>query len=69
MKPEHRQILDKLEDYLNHPGAEHLRFWQALYNMDVVVFDKSTPDNEPFTIKDDHNISDKALLKRIKYHV
>lgn len=69
MKPEHKQILDKIEDYLNAPGAQHLRFWQALYNMDVVVFEDKPQANGNYRIKDDHHISDDKLLERIKYHI
>lgn len=73
MKAEHRKILDKIENYLEKPGAENLRFWQALYNMNVIRQELEsvpstklwgTPELLP-RIVDDHNISDAALLKRI----
>lgn len=70
MKASHREILDKIETYLEQPGAEHLRFWQALYGMGVVKenkrFDERGEIILPITITDDFNISDEALLKRIK---
>lgn len=67
MKQEHKEILDKIEKYLSQPGAEHLRFWQALFGMNVVRFEdeKPLPDGN-YRIKDDYNISDNELLKRIK---
>ena len=68
MKPEHKQILEKLEDYLSHPEAEHLRFWQALFNAEVVVFEDRPKQDGLFSIKDDYNISDKKLLERLKHH-
>lgn len=73
MKQSHKDILNKIETYLSEPGAEHLRFWQALYNMNVVKENKRFDEKEeivlPITIKDDYNISDEALLKRIKTNV
>ena len=70
MKESHREILNKIEVYLEQPGADHLRFWQALYGMGVVEenkrFDERGEIVLPITIKDDFNISDEALLKRIK---
>ena len=66
MKAEHEQILDKIKVYLSQPGAEHLRFWQALYNMDIVVFEDNMNKEGTYSIKDDHNISDQKLIDRIK---
>ena len=65
MKKEHRLILNKIEKYLGRPGAEHLRFWQALYNLDITrgEWDAKTTIMQ---IKDDHSVSDEDLLKRIK---
>lgn len=73
MKKSHKEILNRIEKVLSQPGAEHLRFWQAMYNIDLVVennrFDKNGDIELPITIKDDYNISDEELLKRIKYSV
>jgi len=70
MKKTHREIMNKLETYLNQEGSEHLRFWQALYNCDMVIENKRMDrDNKiilPITIKDDYNISDNELIKRLK---
>lgn len=74
MTSKHREILDKLEEYLNQPGAEHLRFWQALYGAGVIKGDLktssfiSTPDipEAVLVIRDDFNLSDNELLKRMK---
>lgn len=66
MKLEHAQILNKLRDYLSQPGAENLRFWQALFNAGVIVFEDKPLPNGNYKLKDDYNISDVALLKRIK---
>ena len=73
MKPEHRQILNKIEEYLKQPGAEHLRFWQALYGMGVIKGEMKIKQAFHFEmpeliteIIDDFNISDEVLLKRIK---
>lgn len=65
MKQSHKEILDKIEKYLDRPGSEHLRFWQALFNMNIVEFKSDPQENGNYQIKDDHNISDEKLLKRI----
>lgn len=71
MKKSHREILDKIENYLEQPGSEHLRFWQALRGCNVVVYEEMyDPDSEYHTVIDyapvnDYNISDERLLKRI----
>lgn len=67
MKKEHEIILDKITSYLSEPGSEHLRFWQALYNMKIIkmhIVDERIPD---IRVIDDHNISDKDLIERIKW--
>lgn len=73
MKPEHREILNKLEAYLEQPGAEHLRFWQALYGVGVIKGDFKPlkingveVPNMIISIRDDFNLSDEDLLKRMK---
>lgn len=67
MKVEHRQILDKIEEYLKQPGSEHLRFWQALFNIDVISPSDVANPYGVFLIKDDYNIDDKKLLNKIKF--
>lgn len=57
MKTEHKAIMYLIEEYLEKNG-EHLRFWQALYNMGITVFDGED-------ISDDYNISDQQLIERI----
>lgn len=66
MKLEHAQILNKLKEYLSQPGSEHLRFWQALFNSGVLVFEDKPMPNGNYKLKDDYNIPDNELLKRIK---
>jgi len=70
MKKSHKEILKRIEKELSKPEAEHLRFWQAMYNIDLVIennyFDEKGDIVLPITIKDDYSISDKDLLKRIK---
>ena len=76
MKKEHKDILNKLEEYLSRPGAEHLRFWQAIYNIGIIESDlKTLPTRTSWelagttsVIRDEHNISDEKLFKRIKYN-
>lgn len=73
MKPKHREILNKLEAYLEQPGADELRFWQALYGAGIIKGDfkplkingVEVPDMV-INIRDDFNLSDEELLKRIK---
>lgn len=64
MKQSHRNILNKLEDYLNQPGAEHLRFWQALYGCGIIRGEMVDRENQ--IIIDDFNIKDEQLIKRIR---
>lgn len=70
MKKEHKEILNKIEKYLKQPGSEHLRFWQAMRNIDVIKFEeiKTYNNSEWNECKpiDDYNISDEDLLKRIR---
>lgn len=67
MKKEHREILNKIEEYLEQPGVEELRFFQALFNINLIKFeDIPYISNGVYQIKDDYNISDDALLKRMK---
>lgn len=70
MKTEHKQILKKIEKYLSQPGCEHLRFWQAMRNMDIIKFEEIRKHNDSRWNEskpiDDYNISDEDLLKRIR---
>ncbi|MFT6125766.1 MAG: hypothetical protein ACJAVA_000207 [Flavobacteriaceae bacterium] len=70
MKKEHREILDKIEEYLEQPGAEHLRFWQAMRNCNLIEFKEVKVHNDSqwneFIPVDDYNIADEKLLKRIE---
>lgn len=66
MKESHREILNKIEEYLEQDGSEHLRFWQALRNMNLIEYqDTYTGKHLEVQVVDDYDISDKALLKRI----
>lgn len=66
MKETHRKILNKLEEYLNKEGSEHLRFTQALFNIDI----NSQVQNEcGFFFRDNHNDADIQVLHRISKHV
>ena len=67
MKKEHREILNKIEKYLERPGAEHLRFWQALRNCNVIEYEDIEHDfGMEYRVVDDYNIADGKLLKRIE---
>lgn len=67
MKKEHKEILKIIEEYLSQPDAHHLRFWQALRNVGVIEYDTvDTFMHLETQVVDDYNISDAALLKRIK---
>lgn len=66
MKKSHRDILSKIESYLSQPGAEHLRFWQAMRNCNIIEYEDIEHDfGMEYRVVDDYNISDEALLKRI----
>ena len=66
MKQSHKEILVKIEKYLSSPGVEHLRFWQALRNCNIICYEEKSNSHEVPNVKDDYNISDNELLKRIK---
>lgn len=66
MKKEHEIILDKITSYLSKPGSEHLRFWQALYNLGIIkIHTIDTGIHFESWVRDDHNISDKDLIERM----
>ena len=66
MKAEHRQILNKIEKFLEQPGGNQLRFWQALFGANVIKFRDKPDANGNYRIQDDYNMSDEELLKRIR---
>ena len=67
MKESHKEILNKLEEYLEQPSSEHLRFWQALRNCSIIEYqDVDTGIHLEIQVVDDYNISDEALLNRIE---
>lgn len=67
MKLEHALILKKLEDYFEQDGAEHLRFFQGLYNIGIIRTESvNTAFGTEVKIKDDYNIKDNELIKNIK---
>lgn len=73
MKKSHRDILNKIEKYLKQPGAEQLRFWQALYGINIIRGELKVKQGNFWdapdiitVIKDDFNISDESLLKQMK---
>lgn len=63
MKDKHKAILFLIQEYLEKNG-EHLRFWQALYNLGVI--EGKIEDDDRLHIVDDYNISDEELLERVK---
>lgn len=67
MKLEHALILKKLEEYFEQDGADKLRFWQGLYNAEVIREEKVDRGNYiDYVIKDDYNIKDSEILNNIK---
>lgn len=67
MKPEHKKILNIIEEYLSQPEAEYLRFWQALRNIGLIEYQEvDTGIHLETQVVDDYNISDDKLLKRLE---
>jgi len=67
MKKSHRYILNKLEEYFNQDGVEHLRFFQGLRNCNLIEYHTvDTGIHLETQIVDDYNIEDSKLIKRIK---
>ena len=62
MKKEHKEILNKIEDYLEQPGSEHLRFTQALYNLNIY---SQVEVGGCFFLVDNYNDLDEWVLTRI----
>ena len=65
MKKEHKEIIDLISTYLEYDPE--LRFGQALFNLKINEFQKSTdPRNPNYNLRDIHNDDDTDILKRIK---
>ncbi|MEH1009564.1 hypothetical protein VDP25_17630 [Winogradskyella sp. ECml5-4] len=65
MKKEHKEIIDLISSYLEYDPE--LRFGQALFNLKINEFQKSTdPRNPNYNLRDIHNDNDADILKRIK---
>jgi hypothetical protein len=65
MKKEHKIILDLIESYLEH--RPDLRFGQALFNIGINEFQKTTdPRNPNYNLKDIHNDNDIEIIQRIE---
>lgn len=65
MKQEHKIILELLESYLEKNPS--LRFGQALFNLQINEFQKTTdPRNPNYNIRDIHGDSDLKIIERIK---
>lgn len=65
MKREHKLIIEKLNQYLeNHPDQ---RFGQAIFNLGINEFQKSTdPRNPNYNLRDIYNDSDSEIIERIE---
>ncbi|MBU2920513.1 hypothetical protein KO504_04105 [Winogradskyella psychrotolerans] len=65
MKKEHKEIIDLISTYLEYDPE--LRFGQALFNLKINEFQKSTDSRNPnYNLRDIHNDNDADILKRIK---
>jgi len=65
MKKEHKEIINLISTYLEYDPE--LRFGQALFNLKINEFQKSTdPRNPNYNLRDIHNDNDADILKRIK---
>lgn len=65
MKQEHKLILELLESYLEKNPSQ--RFGQALFNLNINEFHKTTdPKNPNYTIRDIHGDTDLDIIERIK---
>jgi len=65
MKKEHKEIIDLISSYLEYDPE--LRFGQALFNLKINEFQKTTdPRNPNYNLRDIHNDNDADILKRIK---
>lgn len=65
MKQEHKLILKLLESFLDKNPSQ--RFGQALFNLNINEFQKTTdPRNPNYNIRDIHGDSDLLIIERIK---
>lgn len=65
MTPEHRFILDAIENTLNRDPS--LRFGQALFNLDINQFVNSEhPEKGDYHFRDNHGDLDNAIIKRVQ---
>jgi hypothetical protein len=65
MKQEHKLILELIESYLEKNPSQ--RFGQALFNLQINEFQKTTdPRNPNYNIRDIHGDPDIKILERIK---
>ncbi|KAF2508580.1 hypothetical protein EYY60_15750 [Flavobacterium zhairuonense] len=65
MKKEHQIILDLIASYLEQNPDQ--RFGQALFNLSVNEFQKTTdPRNPNYNIRDIHGDNDLGIIERIK---
>tara|TARA_R110002096_G_C14442934_1_gene710859 strand:+ start:383 stop:613 length:231 start_codon:yes stop_codon:yes gene_type:complete len=65
MKKEHQEIIDLISTYLEYDND--LRFGQAIFNLGINEFQKTTdPKNPNYNLRDIHNDNDADILKRIK---
>ncbi|EJG03067.1 hypothetical protein [Flavobacterium sp. F52] len=65
MKPEHKLILELIESYLEKNPSQ--RFGQALFNLNINEFKKTTdPRNPNYNIRDIHGDDDLDIIERIQ---
>lgn len=65
MKKEHQIILDLITSYLEQKPDQ--RFGQALFNLNINEFQKTTdPRNQNYIIRDIHGDNDFDIIERIK---
>ena len=64
MKPEHKAILEMIENYLEKNPAQ--RFGQALFNLDINQFaSPKHPEEKKHLLRDIYSDQDADILKRI----
>lgn len=65
MKPEHRAILDVIEQQLEQCPSQ--RFGQLLFNMNINQFaDGKNPEKEKHLLRDIYNDTDESILARLR---
>lgn len=68
MKPEHSKIIELLKSYLEKSPEQ--RFGQAIFNLGINEFQKTTdPRNPDYTLRDIYNDDDKEILNRINRQI